>query len=484
MEINEKQLATAIGAAVREALRETKEASGTPGGFNAHGPYGLFQNLDAEHPVLSAMVRPTGLLSVLPVLRSDPHTWEHMFTITGVTADASTTEPDGVCDDCIQPGLTKGCDLVAPFGRICRETRELSIFDLNNRRDAFEDLSFTASSPVTLVERDNWFPMGGVGVTGDDVIRREWGKRLGELAIEMQRTLCQMVWTGNPANNTAQEGYMEFVGLDIWINTGTHIDSKTSAVCYALDSDIKPFGFNKVDGVSPDIVDITHEAWEYVNFNARKMDLWPATWIIAMTPDLFKELVKVWPCRYMSNRCTDSDGSNIVVVNDMANQNLRNEMLNGSYLVIGNQRVPVVQDMCIPEDNWITNDNCDEGEYASDIYFIPMTAKGMLVTGFQYRDEDERIRRNAITRELRNWATDGGMFLWSATRAGGKCFRMDVTVEPRLLMQTPQLAARITDVKYAPLQHMRSHDPDSLYVVNGGVTKYESPAPYMGFTGA
>jgi hypothetical protein len=479
MELNEKQLAAAIGAAVREALRDTKEAVGTPGGFTGHGPNGLFQYLDAEHPVLSAMVQPTGLLGVLPITRADAHTWEHMTTITGVTGDASATEPEGVCDPCIQPGLTKVCDLAAPFGRVCRETRELSVFDLNNRRDAFEDLSFMASSPVTLMEGDNWFPMGGIGVSGDDVIRTEWGKRLFELATSMQRVLCEMVWTGNPANNTAAEGYMEFAGLDLWINTGTHIDSRTSAVCHALDSDIKPFGFNKVDGVSPDIVDIIHEAWEYISFNARRMGLWPATWVIAMTPDLFKELVKVWPCRYMSNRCTDAEGANIVVVNDMANQNLRNEMQGGSYLLIGNQRIPVIQDMCIPEDNWITNENCEEGEYASDIYFIPMTAKGMIVTAFQYRDEAERIRRNALTRELRNWATDSGMFLWNATRAGGNCFRMAAAVEPRLLMHTPQLAARITDVKYAPLQHMRSHDPDALYNANGGVTKYVTPASYM-----
>jgi len=63
------------------------------------------------------------------------------------------------------------------------------------------------------------------------------------------------------------------------------------------------------------------------------------------------------------------------------------------------------------------------------------------------------------------------LFLWGTDVEKVLCETMQATLEWRLLMQTPQLAARITNVKYAPMQHLRQHDPEDLYWLDGGVTE-------------
>jgi hypothetical protein len=62
-----------------------------------------------------------------------------------------------------------------------------------------------------------------------------------------------------------------------------------------------------------------------------------------------------------------------------------------------------------------------------------------------------------------------GRFAWTAVKDGW-CFKIQAKIEPRLVLRTPQLAARIQNVKYTPLQHVRSPDPDSPYFEKGGVS--------------
>jgi len=52
----------------------------------------------------------------------------------------------------------------------------------------------------------------------------------------------------------------------------------------------------------------------------------------------------------------------------------------------------------------------------------------------------------------------------------GPCFKIQAEVEPRLVLRTPQLAARIQNVKYVPLQHVREPDFDSPYRYKGGLS--------------
>lgn len=447
-----------------------KEATGSPSTIYAHGPGGLFSNLSGEHPVLGAMIRPQGLLGRLPIIRADLHTNEYIDTVTGVTKETGS-EPSAICGTPVTAGLTKLCSLVAPFGRVSRQAREWSVLKLGKRRDSFEDLAFSASFPTNFMQADNLLPMSGVATGGSDLARRDLAVRIFEVATAFQRKLGPLVYTGNPTNNNG-EGYMEPIGLDLWINKGNKRDRISSAICTALDSLLLDFAYAKLDGTTKSIVQYVTQAYRWVRYNARAQGLDPATWVISLTPDLWYQLCDVWPCAYMSDRCTNIAGSNILVVNDNRNIEMRAEMRAGSFLWIDGDQVPVVVDAYCPEEDWEDNANIKQGEWAADIRFIPMTVLGgMPVTGWQYFDQRASVAENAITRDARVWATDDGMYLWASTSAKVLCFNMQATIEPRLLMHTPQLAARIQHVKYAPLQHVNDWDPDGKYFVNGGVTE-------------
>jgi hypothetical protein len=218
----------------------------------------------------------------------------------------------------------------------------------------------------------------------------------------------------------------------------------------------------------------------YVKWNADRMKLSPMTMIISMRPDLFDAISDMWPCTYLSNRCLNpANGNNMVVINDETNVRMRDEMRAGNFLWVDGEQIGVVRDSNIIEHNW-TDDPANHlpGEFSSDIYFIPLTVLGgMRVTGFQYFDQRLSVQATVPnTRDTKLWSTDNGLFLWNSTNAD-LCYDIRVTMEWRLIMQTPQLAGRLMHVKYAPLQHLREAAPVGptnlygLYNLDGGVTE-------------
>lgn len=502
MDIDVTRVATAVAAALKMADDEQpgpmfgavppnslaykmgygkkgRKAVGNPAGPYLHGPGGLAANIDGEHPILSAMIRPSGLLNVLPILRADRHVTEFITTFTGVTA-ATGSEPEEVCDDPRQAGLKKLCRIAVPFGRQRLKTREWHVLRLGKLANRFEEMSLGADFPIGLLERDNLTPFGGAPTTGSDVMRSELANRLFEMAVEFQRVYSTQLYAGDPTNNTGngdpdKAGYKEMMGLDLWINAGNKRDASSMAICRALDSLLLDFDYEGLDSETKSIVRYITQAWRWVNWNADRMGLSPATWIISMRPDAFNEITDRWPCAYMSHRCAvDGGATNIVSINNDLNVRMRDEMRNGKFLWIDGVKVPVALDLGVFEENWDT-DGSDllPGEYASDIYIVPLTVlNGLRVTGFQYFDQNLSVAENALARLANYWTTDAGMFLWNST-FHDLCLDMRATIEPRLIMQTPQLGARIQNVKYSPLEHLRESDPDAMYYANGGVTSTE-----------
>ncbi len=463
-----------------------RKASGTGVGPYSHGPGGLFSMEDGENPILSAMIQPEGLLSTLPILRADDHVTDFFTTLTGVTA-GGTTEPTTMCADPREAGLKKLCTLAIPFGRQRLKTREWNAVRLAKRRDRIEDLAFGAMFPQNLFSNDTLFPMAGVPTQGSSVARTELGNRLFEVAVEFQRTAGPLIYTGDPTNNSNADPneapYKEPVGLEIWVNAGNKRDARSSAICTALNSDIKDFAYSDIDGVERDIVDYITAVVSYCKFNARHMRLAPATWRFAMTPDLFEMLARKWPCSYLSNRCANQDGTNIVVLNDESNVRMRDAMMEGSYLIVDGVRYPVVQDMYLPERDW-TIDPVHHlpGQYSSDIYFLnDSILGGMRSLGLQYFDQNLTVAANAPTRDNRLWATDAGLFLWNSTNVD-LCHDIRMLTEWRLIMLAPQLCGRITNVLYAPMQHKRQWQPGYPYNLDGGVTSQPDEQFYNPWT--
>ena len=56
------------------------------------------------------------------------------------------------------------------------------------------------------------------------------------------------------------------------------------------------------------------------------------------------------------------------------------------------------------------------------------------------------------------------------------CFTVSGKIEPRILLKTPQLAGKIENIMYTPVQHLRSYDQDSDYFFKGGNDSRDAPS--------
>jgi hypothetical protein len=80
--------------------------------------------------------------------------------------------------------------------------------------------------------------------------------------------------------------------------------------------------------------------------------------------------------------------------------------------------------------------------------------------------------------------TDGGKFMWHHKPPKNWCEQWIAKCEPRVRLVAPQLAARLQNVRYQPLFHMRDALPTDAYFVNGGVsTARAGPSYYKEWTG-
>jgi len=443
--------------------QNTKSAYTTTSGSytELHGDGSLFGNESLERDVITAHVRPEGIASRLPILPTvieDPR----FALLTGVTGDVGN-EPANPCDPAPN-GFLKACTISAQFGRVTRDTQDIDITKvmLQRNRGDFTDLVLRGR----LLGLTNLPPSG---MTENDILNVVTKSEMVQVGVRLERKLNTLMWQGSPANNNAGGGYAEFPGLDAQIATG-HVDFSSNTACGAVDSDVKNFAYNEVGGTGLDIVEYLSSMEFYLRNNARKMGLDPATWVVVMRPELWFELSAVWPCSYLTNRCGDSSGNQVAVINDNVNVNMRDGMRNSMSIIINGNTYEVIVDDGIFEHNNVNNGSVAAGQYASSIYFVPLTITG----GFPvvYREHlDYRAATSDISmlRDNPTFWTDDGMYLWVFDQNRG-CYRLGATTEQRVILRTPHLAGRIDSVLYTPLQHLRDSDPDSPYWVDGGVS--------------
>lgn len=428
----------------------------------ARGVQSLWGGLPVERDIITAHVRPEGLLSVLPSL---PSVTEHPLfgIITGVSGDIGS-EAVNPCDP-NPTGYLKACTTTAQFGRLARDTNVIDIDKvmLKFNRGDFTDyrlygrmLGLTTTTPSRITE--------------DGFLNVVTKAEMMIAGVNIERKLNKLTWQGSPANNTAGGGYKEFPGLDSQIATG-HVDVETNTACPSVDSDVKNFGYDEAGGTGRSIVEYLSMLEFYLRNNARKMGLDPVQWVVAMRPELWFELSAVWPCNYLSHRCaTDVSATNPIVINDNVNVSMRDDMRNGQYIDINGNRYPVILDDGIFEHTNVNNANLALGEYASSIYFVPLTITGGFpVTYAEHVDYRAASGDISLLNNKPTFWSDDGMFMW-VYEQNRFCFLLAVKTEQRIVLRTPHLAGRIDAVRYSPLQHLRQPDPSDPYWVNGGAS--------------
>ena len=66
------------------------------------------------------------------------------------------------------------------------------------------------------------------------------------------------------------------------------------------------------------------------------------------------------------------------------------------------------------------------------------------------------------------FVSDGGRFLWHRKPPFNWCVAMSALNKPRIVLETPYIAARLTNINYVPVAHERNFNPSASYYYDGG----------------
>lgn len=450
------------------------DATGTPitSGYS-HGPGGLLTWPGVDPIMFNASMGFTSILSQLPTSPS-VHTNPTYMTITGVSEDVGAEKED-VCDDAPTGGLMQGCLATSVFGRYERATQELELNRLGQRVDRADPMDLTLVG--TPFQNAGIFGSGAQDPTAPgDLLTNEVSRKFWERNVSFHRLLAKQLWVGTPANNSAGKGYKEMTGLSVLVNTG-HVDAETGESCNNMDSYMSNFNYGSISSSGADAVAALTNIYYQLKRRAELSGVDPVRWVFAMRSQMFYELSAVWPCSYLSYRCSPSNGA-LEFINSQDAVRFRDEMRAGKYLLIDGERVSVVLDEGIPEDTNTTNGSVASGCFSSDIYIIPMSVVGgRAVTFLEYFDYGNPSISSALAAGNGTMGRVEGAFLtwWRQTNT---CVVWQSKVEPRLVLRTPWLAARLQNVVYCPVQHEPSGFPDDPYFTLEGKSDRPGPSLY------
>lgn len=447
------------------------DASGVPitTGYT-HGPGGVLTFPGVDPTVFHTVMSATSIMGQLPTMPS-LYTNPTFMTITGVLGD-SGSEKEDVCDDAPIGGLMKGCLTTSVFGRYERSTPELELNRLGQRVDR--------SDPLDLMLVGS--PIDGTGIFGagpespsapGDVFLNEVSRKFWERNVSFWRLLSRQLWAGTPTNNSAGGGYKEMTSFSLLVNTG-YRDVETGQLCSAMDSYVRDANHVKIEDEGPALVAEVTNMFHQVYRRAEMTGMLPVRWLFAMRSQMFYELTAVWPCAYLSYRCNVGSANAVEFIDAQDAIRFRDEMRSGRYLLVDGIRVDVVLDDGIPE--LTGNDGVDAGCFESDIYLIPMSVVGgRSVTFMEYFQYSNPSITDALGKMILG-TIEGAFLTWP--RQLNQCIVWQSKVEPRLIMRTPWLAARLQHVRYCPIQHEREAFPDAPYFSDGGRTSRDGPSMF------
>jgi len=467
MPVMESQKARRYGIAYKHDT-----ASATPGAVYSHGPGGMLTFPGVDPAVFSATMGNTSILGELPASPS-LYTNPTYLTITGVR-DITGAEKDGVCDNAPTAGLMKSCMATSVFGRYERATPVIELNRLGARVDRADPIDLRLIGSPLATAGPFAGPNADVNGAPGDLLTNEVSRKFWERNVSMYRLLSGQIWTGNPTNNSAGGGYKEMTGLAQLVNTG-YADAETGVVCPAVDSYVRSFAYgNVVDDATNLVAALTDMFWQVKN-RADRSGVQPVRWAWAMRSQMFYEITSVWPCTYLSYRC--APGTNMEGQIDAADAvRFRDEMRAGKYLMLDGIRVDVILDDNIPETSNTDNANVTSGCFATDIYLLPFSVVGgqsvLFLEYFQYQNPSiQEALGNMILGRI-----EGAFLSWP--RQTNQCIEWQTKIEPRLVLRTPWLAARLQNVQYCPIQHQRDQNPTDPYFVNGGGSSRSGPSYY------
>lgn len=441
----------------------TKDA-GTTAGAQLHGPGGLLATPGLNQQIMNAMIMPRGLAGRIPI-RPSIDTNEIFGIMTGLTASTGD-EPTTACSDWPVVGQFKLCKQSIPFGQQGRESQVLNVKyagQLVNRGE-FRD--------NTLLGKPN---------TGDDrlpgaidwtrALQIESEKKLGELFLGYYRDYAPFMYTGNPAVTAGSQGFVQYRGLNLQINTG-HKDTISNIYCPAADSIVIDLNGTSINTSGDTVYAILANVMNNLERLAEQLSL-DVTWAIAGRYGLWQQLTRIWPCVYATTGCPGS----IVRSASLEEQTQFRDRLRST------RRLPIEgRDYEFVVDDAITETIAAGGvvgTYQSDLYIVPLTANGQPMLFWEYFPMIEQAIAAANQMAPGGYFStlDNGRFLFSRLTPTHTCVQVEIIERPRLVLMAPFLASRIQNLRYTYSVHERDWDPNSPYFADGGGTT--TPVPYF-----
>jgi hypothetical protein len=442
----------------------TKDA-GVTAGAQLHGPGGLLSTRGLNKQIVNAMIMPRGLSGQLPV-KPSTNTNEIFAILTGQLASTGN-EPSAACAEWPLVGQFKVCQQQHPFGQQGRESQVLNIKyagQMINRGEFTDNVLFGQPNMGDNVTAGpiNW----------GQLLQTEYEKKLGELYAGYFRDYARFMYTGNPQTTAGSLGFVQYRGLDLLIQTGKR-DAISGVLCPAADSIVMDLnGTNATTSGS-----VVYNVYANVVTNLERLSEqlgFDTHWAITMRYGAFWALTNIWPCVYASTGCA----VNTIIRTQSLQEatQMRDEMRQGRYLLIEGKRYDVIIDDTItetPAAGGVT------GTYQSDVYFVPLTANGQPTLYWEYFQFDQQATAAAAQMAPAGYFTtlQNGRFLQVRQSPTHTCVQVEIIERPRLILMTPFLAARFTNMRYSISIHERNAFPDELYFADGGGTT--QPLPYF-----
>lgn len=427
-----------------------KQPAGTPIVPPWFGQAGLFSCLESDQ-LISAAVTDVGIAAWLNWKGSVNRNREQ-----GILASIQkeTTEQDGPCDDCPSYEFT-ACSTSFCFGRLCADSPELLADEMGVR--PYENV------PI-------WRLYGSIpGGQQNQMITRddEWAMIMAGMVLNQH--IAQVMWPGDPSNNSANGGYAEPKGLELLINTG-YIDIHTGVLCEAVDSDVKAYNRQiPCDTANTNAFTLYRmmvSLYRTIQYRAETglgARINPSDMLFVSVPEVIDGIIDCLACTYYP--CLAGAGSTQGQINLQTAADFRDRMFAQEVFHIDGVDIPWMKDPFMTSTTGLAFGD----ETCADLFLITRRHGPIELTFGEYQNmatAPDNTMFNAST-VSRMFSTDGGRFL-AAIENLNYCWKAKLLVKPRVITLAPWLCGRITDICVRSPQHYPSPEPDSPYFVDGG----------------
>ena len=423
---------------------------------NVHGPNSLFGVSGLERDVISSRVVGEGLASVLPV--RDSVTKYPQYPYISGKQPATGSQVATSCLEAPVAGQLMTCIQTAKFGLYMFQTRNLELNTVGAIIDAGETTDFRfVNDPLALQMGQIW-----LNIPNKDLalrLGREVLMRFVEVGADFQELLSQQIYIGDGATSN------EFPGLEQLVVTD-HYDARTGNLCQSLASDVRNFGDVDITtsvGAAA-LVDTLVDMVRFAHYKADKMGFNPVQFALVMRDQAFIKLSDIWPCAFMSSGCVPTNSNVAVNINTDEQLRMRIAMQSEKYLPIDGKKIRVITDSWMPETDLGNN------LFSSDIYLLPLTVtNGRQVLYFETFNYNAGVNQALLDGKLSSefWI-DNGRYLVAKKPQTNFCVGWQVKIEPRLRLETPQLAGRLSGVAMTLGTHWYDPGTSSLYSINSG----------------